>query len=275
MRMDVTSAAKSCDGLSLVLPAYNEEAVIGDAIGEAAAALPNVVARHEILVVDDGSRDQTYARARREAARHPHVRVLRHDVNRGYGAALRTGFESAAMPLVAFTDADCQFDLADLGRMIPLAQSHPIVVGHRIDRKDSLRRRIYSRGYNCLVRTLLRTGVRDVDCALKVFHADVLGELLPQSTGFFVNAEMLTRARKKGHSIAEIGVAHRPRRGGESKVSILDVPRVLRVLIPFWWSGGTRTLADSPSAPTLATEVAATEVAATAARRQAVAQNRF
>lgn len=252
MHMDVRTAASCREGLSLVLPAYNEEAVIAHAVREAAEALPTVVARHEILVVDDGSKDETFARAQDEAARHPNVRVLRHEINRGYGAALRTGFEAATMPLVAFTDSDCQFDLTDLSRMIPLTQSHPIVVGYRVDRKDAVRRLVYSRGYNWLVRTLLKTGVRDIDCALKVFHADVVGLLLPQSRGFFVNTEMLTRARKNGISITEVGVTHRPRRGGESKVSIMDVPRVLRVLIPFWWSGGTKLPGMPAAAPVAA-----------------------
>src|SRR6202011_5436962 len=74
------------------------------------------------------------------------------------------------------------------------------------------------------------------DCALKVFRKDVLPELLPQSRGFFVNTEMLCRARQQGHEIAEVGVRHRPRLRGSSKVSLGDVPRTLRTLLPFWWA---------------------------------------
>ena len=103
-------------------------------------------------------------------------------------------------------------------------------------RQDSWLRKVYSRGYNLLVRTLLGTGVRDVDCALKVFRRDALAQLLPDSTGFFVNAEMLTRARQLQMGVAEIGVTHRPRRHGQSKVSVRDIPRTLAVLLPFWWA---------------------------------------
>jgi glycosyltransferase involved in cell wall biosynthesis len=222
-------------GLSLVLPAYNEEAVIGHAIREAAEVLPKIAIRYEILVVDDGSRDATCAVAEGEAARHPHVRVLRHDVNQGYGAALRTGFEAASLPLIAFTDADCQFDLKDLHRMAALADEFPIVAGYRVHRQDAWNRLFYSWGYNRLIRLLLGTRVRDCDCALKIFRCDVLPHLLPEARGYFVNAEMLARATRRGVPIAEVGVRHRPRRGGTSKVSLWDVPKVLRALIPFWW----------------------------------------
>ncbi len=221
--------------LSLVIPAYNEAAVIGQAVQEANAALGRLFDGYEILVVDDGSADETALTVRELAAELPRLRLVRHRINRGYGAALRTGFEAARFELVAFTDADCQFDLFDLGRMAPLAGRFPVVAGYRADRKDPWRRRFLSRGYNRLARLLLGTGVRDCDCALKVFRREALAELLPESRGFFVNTEMLTRARRLGYAVAEVAVAHRPRLGGESKVSLREVPRTLRTLLAFWW----------------------------------------
>jgi dolichol-phosphate mannosyltransferase len=223
-------------GLSLVIPAYNEEAVIGRAVAEADQALVALGCPYEILVVDDGSRDGTAEAVARAAAGRPAVRLLRHPDNRGYGAALRTGFEAARGDRIAFTDADCQFHLTDLARLLPLTDHHPLAVGYRVDRQDPPHRRFYSWGYNQLVRTLLGTRVRDCDCALKVFRRGALANLLPESSGFFVNAEMLTRARQLGYAVAEAGVRHRPRCAGASKVSLLDVPRVLRTLLPFWWS---------------------------------------
>jgi len=221
--------------LSLVLPAFNESAVIAQAIAEAESALSQLFASFEILVVDDGSTDDTARIVRSCMALAPHTRLIRLPENRGYGTALRTGFEAAAAPLVAFTDADCQFDLLDLGPMAKLAAEAPIVAGYRHDRQDSARRIFYSRGYNVLARAALGTRVRDCDCALKVFHRTALAKLLPETNGFFVNAEMLTRARLLGLRVVEIPVTHRPRLGGESKVSILDIPRTLRTMFAFWW----------------------------------------
>src|SRR5262249_52782009 len=155
----------------------------------------------------------------REAADdNPHVRLLRHTTNRGYGAALRTGFEAARFDRVAFTDADCQFHLADLASLVALTNSHHLAVGYRAERQDSALRRFYSRGYNLLVRTLFNTQVRDCDCALKVFRKEAVLNLLPRTNGFFVNTEMLTRARQLGYEFAEAPVRHRPRTGGTSKV---------------------------------------------------------
>ncbi|HEY1188333.1 MAG TPA: glycosyltransferase family 2 protein, partial [Gemmata sp.] len=209
--------------------------MIARAIAEAEHTLGRHFARFEIIVVDDGSSDATPREVCRALETAPHTRFLRHQLNRGYGAALRTGFEAARCPLVAFTDADCQFDLADLAPLAARAAEVPVVVGYRADRKDPWRRRFLSRGYNVLARALLGTRVRDVDCALKVFRREVLAGLLPVSRGFFVNTEMLTRARQLGLAVAEVPVAHRPRAGGESKVSLREVPRTARTLLAFWW----------------------------------------
>lgn len=220
-------------GLSLVIPAFNEAATVEQAVQEADAALAALFARYEILLVDDGSTDDTTAIAAHLQLEFPRLRLIRHPANRGYGAALRTGLAAARFDLVAFTDADCQFDLRDLGPMA--ARTAPIVVGYRADRQDPWRRRFLSWGYNRLARTLLGTGVRDCDCAMKVFRRDVLADLLPESRGFFVNTEMLTRARRLGYAVEEVAVTHRPRAGGDSKVSLWEVPRTLKVLLGFWW----------------------------------------
>jgi glycosyltransferase involved in cell wall biosynthesis len=222
-------------GLSLIVPAFNEADAIAQAIVEADAAIRAAFAEYEILVVDDGSSDRTVAVVESRLSPFPKTRLLRHFENRGYGAALRTGFEAARFDLIAFTDADCQFDLGDLAELAELAEKIPIVVGYRADRKDTWRRRFLSRGYNRLVRLLLDTRVRDVDCALKVFRREVLAELLPTSHGFFVNTEMLARAAQLGYDVAELPVTHRPRFGGASKVSLWEVPKTLRVLLGFWW----------------------------------------
>lgn len=118
--------------------------------------------------------------------------LIQHAENRGYGAALRTGFEASRGSLIAFTDADCQFDLTELSHLLQLAARYDIVSGFRIDRKDPALRCFYSWGYNTLIRGLLKSPLRDVDCALKVFRRDALWRILPESRRFFANTEMFT-----------------------------------------------------------------------------------
>jgi 4-amino-4-deoxy-L-arabinose transferase-like glycosyltransferase len=226
----------ACPGLTLVLPAYNEAHAIAHSVRDAAAALDGLGIPYEILVVDDGSTDETAAIAGNVARELPHVRVVSLEKNAGYGAALRHGFREATYELLAFTDADGQFDLRELDRLLPLAQDFDLVCGYRIDRQDHWTRILYSRGYNLLVRTLLGTRVRDCDCALKIFRRQHILAMNLESTGFFFNAELLTKARLAGHTVTEVGVSHFPRLRGESKVSILHVFPVFLTLLRFWWS---------------------------------------
>jgi dolichol-phosphate mannosyltransferase len=221
---------------SLVIPAYNEEEVIEQAIDEATDALSQLVSGFEIIVVDDGSTDDTAAIVAAVAECNSHLRLLKHDSNEGYGAALRNGFAAAKNELIAFTDADCQFDLSELDRFLLLAKSYDAVCGYRIDRKDTKLRCLYSLIYNWIVRLLLGVRVRDVDCALKVFRRVLLHRTRIQSDGFLVNSDLLTQIRDAGGSIVEVGATHRPRAAGQSTVSIRHIPRVLASLVQFWWN---------------------------------------
>jgi dolichol-phosphate mannosyltransferase len=200
-----------------------------------------MAAEYEIVVVDDGSRDGTGDLAEAEARRNPRVRVLRHEQTRGYGAALRSGFEAARYDLVTFTDADCQFDLRELVRgRGTLYSAGGVFLAHLDDASAEL----VAFGIEaCLehplaqlfgadrlaARLLVGNPLQDIDCALKVFRRESLRRILPESTGFFVNTEMLTRARQQGLSVVEVGVHHRPRAGGYSKVSLRYIPRTLGV----------------------------------------------
>lgn len=222
--------------LSLVIPAYNEEDTIRQAIREAAIDLDGIVSEYEILIVDDGSADRTAEIVCAESVINPCVRLLKQPRNMGYGAALRTGFQAARFELVSFTDADCQFDLSDLSYMLPLAEEFDIVSGYRIDRKDPARRRFFSWGYNTLVQLLMGSGIRDIDCALKIYHRDTLQQILPEADNFFANTEMLSKARSRDLTVVDVGICHRPRAAGESKVSLWEIPETLKTLLPFWWT---------------------------------------
>lgn len=221
--------------LSLVLPAFNEQEVISRAIREADAALAGLGIAYEIIVINDGSTDRTREVVLGHLDEVPHLRLLDHAGNRGYGAALRTGFSAACYRLIAFTDADCQFDLSELAELIPLAATHDIVCGYRARRRDPAYRRLLAWGYNRFVCLMFGMRMSDCDCALKLFRRAAWHRVVPASDNFFVNAEILWRAHRAGLRVAERPVSHRQRMLGQSKVSLAEIPRTFRTLLPFWW----------------------------------------
>lgn len=228
--------AKRAPAISMILPAWNEAEVIADAVAESVAALSDLAGDFEVIVVDDGSTDETAAVVRGLSASDERIRLIQHSPNQGYGAAIRSGFAAAQKDLVVFTDSDCQFDLTELDRFVLLSDRYDVVCGYRIDRKDTPLRCLYSKIYNLLVRALLGTGVRDVDCALKLFRRDVTKRVNITGNGFLVNSEILTQAKQLGCSIVEVGVSHRPRTLGESTVSVRHIPPVLASLARYWWN---------------------------------------
>ena len=164
--------------LSYFFPAHDEEANLDGLVAEALETLPTLADAFEIIAVDDGSKDGTPALADALAAAHPGiVRVVHHPTNLGYGAALRSGFGAARYELVAFTDGDRQFKVADLGRLIERmaeADRPDVVVGFRIKRADPPLRIAYARAYRLANRIFFGLTVTDVDCACKLFRREAL-----------------------------------------------------------------------------------------------------
>lgn len=201
--------------ISAVLPAFNESGVIVDVVRRTAAALERSgVERYEVVVVDDGSTDRTGDLVRRLADELKGVRCVAHEHNRGYGAALRTGFEAASCDLVWLLDSDGQFDPADLHVLLDAWEPGTLVAGYRIARRDSALRRLYHWAFFRLVRVLLGPTVRDVNCAFKLFPR-VAGVGLT-SDGAMISTELLARARDDGLRFVEVGVEHHPRVAGHA-----------------------------------------------------------
>jgi glycosyltransferase involved in cell wall biosynthesis len=210
------TTAPKLPGLSIVLPCYDEAGNIGRAIAEATRAAERVAEAHELIVVDDGSRDGTRGVAELAATEDSRVRVLVHQRNAGYGAALCTGFAAARLAWVFVTDADLQFDMLELERFLPLAPDYDLLCGYRIARADHLHRRVNGAAWNALVRTLLDIPVRDVDCAFKLMRRELVQRLNLVSDGAMVSTELLARAQRAGARIVEVGVTHRPRVAGRA-----------------------------------------------------------
>lgn len=197
--------------LSVVLPAFNEADNIDEAIEGAVRALRSLVREWEVVVVDDGSADDTSARVAAWGSREPGVRLVQHPRNRGYGAALRSGFRAARMDHVFFTDSDLQFDLSELALLLPHTLRYDIVAGFRHDRQDPWNRRLNAWAWGRLVDAVFDVGVRDVNCAFKVFRREVLDRVAIRSDGAFVNTEILAKARAHGYRVRQVPVTHYPR----------------------------------------------------------------
>jgi glycosyltransferase involved in cell wall biosynthesis len=201
----------------MVLPAYNEAANIEEAIRQTTRAGDRLFAEHEIVVVDDGSGDATAAVANEMAQGDPRVRVVRHGRNRGYGEAFRTGILASRLDFIFFTDADLQFDVEELEHFLPYAGTVDVVAGYRVNRQDSMSRRLFAYAWNLLVRVLFFVPVRDIDCAFKLFDRRVLRDIDIESVGAMVNTELMVKVGRAGASVVEVGVRHRPRTAGEAR----------------------------------------------------------
>ena len=222
--------------LSYFFPAHNEEANLAGLVEEALATLPSLAESFEIIIVNDGSKDATGRIADELTAAHPGVvRAVHHPTNLGYGAALLSGFRAATQPLVAFTDGDRQFRVADVGRLIDRlagADAPDVVVGFRIKRADPLVRTLYARAYRLANRIFFGLTVRDVDCACKLFRREALEGVAVASGGAFFSAELLIKLRAAGRSVAEVGVPHHPRTAGSPTGAKPSV--VFRAVRDFW-----------------------------------------
>lgn len=200
--------------ISAILPAYNEEALIGATATSVADTLRTLVDDYEVIVVNDGSRDRTEAVVEELAAHDPHIRCVTHPVNRGYGEALRTGFSSATKELIFFTDGDKQFDVREIARFLPALEEADLVIGYRRPRRDPLLRLVYAWGWKLLVTLLFGYLARDIDCAFKLFRRSVWESIRVRSGGATFSAEFLLRARRAGFRVVELPVTHLPRKAG-------------------------------------------------------------
>jgi glycosyltransferase involved in cell wall biosynthesis len=223
--------------LSYFFPAHNEEANLEGLVAEALATLPTLADTFEIVIVNDGSRDATGRIADDLTAANPGVvRAVHHPTNRGYGAALRSGFGAARYEHIAFTDGDRQFQVVDLGRLIDRlgqADRPDVVVGYRIKRADPLVRTLYARAYRLANRIFFGLRVRDVDCACKLFRREALEGIAVESGGAFFSAELLIKLQVAGRSVAEVGVPHHPRTAGSPTGAKPSV--VFRAVRDFWF----------------------------------------
>ncbi len=245
------SPPRFSQSLSIVLPAFNEEGNIARAVEQCLEVGAAHWSKCEVVVVDDGSKDDTGKVVREIAARRPEVRLISFEKNKGYGAALAAGFRAAQSDLVFFTDSDLQFDVKELPDLMPLLERADVVFGFRVYRYDSVLRCLLSWTYNRIVRVLFLVPVRDVDCSFKLFTRPVVDRLELESTDFFIDTEMVARSAKMGARVVEKGVRHYPRTAGHTSVRASHIPKTLWTVARMWFRIQCPGLAGAKRTPRL------------------------
>jgi glycosyltransferase involved in cell wall biosynthesis len=201
-------------GLSIVLPCLNEAENLRDVVRYSTAAAERYAVRHEIVIVDDGSTDETIAIAGELAARDPRVQLVVHASNRGYGEALRSGIAASTLPWVLMIDADLQLDVAELENFLAPAMEADFVVGRRILMQGPATRRLGGAVWRRFVQNALDLPFRDVDCAYRLVRLELLRRLDLHADGALAGAELLVKSRAAGARIVEVDVHHRARVAG-------------------------------------------------------------
>jgi glycosyltransferase involved in cell wall biosynthesis len=221
--------------LTLVLPAHNEAENIEPVVRRALAIMPRHATDLEVVVVNDGSSDGTREAVRSLASEDSRVRLVDHPLNRGYGAALRSGFSASTGDYVMVMDSDQQFDIGDLVYLSPFIGEFDMVAGYRIHRNDPFHRTIFGKTFRLAMRTLFGVQLRDIDCAFKVMRGDILRSLPLESDGAMISTELMARWARSGATWTEVGVHHYPRTAGEQSGGSLRV--ILRAMrdVPLLW----------------------------------------
>jgi glycosyltransferase involved in cell wall biosynthesis len=212
------SPADKPAGLSVFFPAYNDSGTIASMVIRAVQAASELTPDYEVIVVDDGSRDATPAIVDELARTYPHVRVIHHPKNRGYGGALQTGFRSAAKELIFYTDGDAQYDPAELAalwaRMTP---DTDLVNGYKISRSDPIHRIVIGRVYHHVVSLMFGLTVRDVDCDFRLMRRTIFETIDLTKTSGVICLEMMKKIEDAGFQIVEVPVHHYHRAFGKSQ----------------------------------------------------------
>ena len=206
--------ASVLSSISFFCPAYFDEENLPDLIPKVFDFLSKITNKFEILIIEDGSPDQTGAVAEELSRRYPNIRVIHHQRNLGYGVTLSDGFRSARYDYVMYTDGDNQYDVGEFEPYINLLEGVDIISGYATEKAVTPLRKIQSFLYNRLVKFLFFIDLKDINCSMKIYKKKVLDVIEIKSASAFIDTEMLIRAKRKGFTIAQFPVTHYPRKRG-------------------------------------------------------------
>jgi glycosyltransferase involved in cell wall biosynthesis len=224
-------------GISAVFPCYNDETTIGGLVDDVHAALTPLAGELEVIVVNDGSADDSGAVLDKLAEERPWLQVIHHETNGGYGKALLSGFAAAKNEWIFYTDGDAQYDASEAALLVPLATDDiDVVQGYKIGRGDSWYRKLIGRFYHHVVKLLFNLKVRDTDCDFRMFRRQLIVDRPLTSTTGVICVEMMRSFDRAGARFVEIPVHHYFRPSGKSQFFRLPaIARSALQLMELWW----------------------------------------
>jgi glycosyltransferase involved in cell wall biosynthesis len=223
--------------VSAFFPCYNDERSIPIMVRDVRRSLVEAVDDFEIIVVDDGSADRSFEVLTELTAEIPELRVIRHEVNRGYGGALLSGFAASTKEWIFYTDGDAQYDASEITRCIDAVTGDvDVVQGFKLSRGDPWYRKVIGRTYHHVVKLLFRLPVRDTDCDFRLIHSGVMEQVELTSTSGVICVEMMHAFDRVGVRFVEVGVSHHARPYGRSQFfRIPAIARSAKQLAALWW----------------------------------------
>ncbi|OHE79139.1 MAG: hypothetical protein A2107_08055 [Verrucomicrobia bacterium GWF2_62_7] len=221
--------------ISAFFPAYNDEVTIQSMVLETDHILGRLCDEHEVIVINDASRDRTGEILDRLAAELPRLRVIHHARNRGYGGALISGMKAATKEWIFYTDGDGQYDVKELEKLVAHVGEADFITGYKIARSDSLFRIVVGKAYHWLNKTIFGLKVRDVDCDFRLMRRTLIQQLqFKTETGFFP-VEMVRTIQDNGLRIREVPVHHYYRKAkGSQFLNVRNVSKVILAMRAFW-----------------------------------------
>ncbi|MCX6995555.1 MAG: glycosyltransferase family 2 protein [Kiritimatiellaeota bacterium] len=220
--------------LSIVIPAHNEGATVTEVVEEVWAIAQQLGLDYEIILVNDGSTDQTGPLAHTLMQRIAQLHLVEYFPGRNYGGALKAGFGAATKELIAFFPADKQFVFSDIVRLLERSAAADIVSGYRANRQDNFIRKLNAWSWNTLIKMIFGSLGRDIDCGFKLFRRDILNHVKLVSDGAMLDTELLAGAKACGYGMAEVEVTHLPRTAGRATgAKLIVIVRAVRDLLRF------------------------------------------
>ncbi len=205
--------------ISFFFPVYNDEATVRIVAHRAIELLEEVANQYEIIIVNDGSPDASGAIADQLAAENPKISVVHHPLNRGYGAAMKSGIAAARYDIICMVDGDNEYDVFDLKKMLAVRQYYMLIIAFRYKKLYSTKRIFISFIYNTLLRLVFKSPFRDISTGIRLIHRAVVEDLELTSNSPFIGAELTLKSMLRGFPVGEVGIQTFPRDFGQGSAT--------------------------------------------------------